>query len=270
MARLTVTLLALFLYSSQVTAWTTTSTFENGTPGTQAVGSDAFGYAFKYTVFTSDIAHTGKKSAQVGIKSGTDGWGDWGGSFHFPSKLYEGDEIWFRTYIYYPKDFDFTASGRGMKTMRIHKSSKSGENEGYFDVLRSNEGGALTIGSEFLGVQGDRINLGDVVPKGTWQAYEMYVKFSSVSGGGIYRVWQNGKLIFEDTASRTLTSSSSKADFIYMWTYWNGKAPKTQNAYIDDVVITSDKPGQRDSHGNPYIGLVGGTITSPPKPPEIK
>ena len=50
-------------------------------------------------------------------------------------------------------------------------------------------------------------------------------------------------------------------------TNWNGGSPKAQTQYIDDVVITTNTPVQRDAAGNPMIGPMDGT-NPPPQPVE--
>lgn len=265
-------LLALIVtYSSYANAWTINSDFESGTVGTKAIGTSGLSGAFKYTVYANDKSNysTGAQSAKVSIDANTDGWSDWGGSYSFPSNLGEGDEIWFRTYIYFPTDFDYSATGQGLKTLRIHTRSAGGSNEGYHDVLISNAGGGLSISTEIKGgffannPRSKWENQGKKTPKGVWHAIEMYVKFSSVAGGGIYRVWQDGELIFEDKVTKTLESSTSVSDGIYIFTYWNGLAPKTQSAHLDDIVVTTDPPGKLDKAGNRFIGL----SYKSPKPP---
>ena len=252
----------LFLYSCIANAWTINSDFETGSDGDSAKGSRAFSEAFTKSKISTDVVNLdgGTRSAKVGISAGTDGWGNWGGVYTFPTKLVQGDEIWFRAYVYYPLDFDYKASGQGLKTMRIHtgKNVATGGNEGYFDVLTSGSG--LSIGSEITNdhytnnSRSEWANQGVRVAKGKWTEIEMYVKFSSVSGQGIYRVWQNGTLIFEDKKTKTLRSSTSVSDYVYLFTYWNGGAPATQSAYVDDITITTDTPSKVDSFGNRYIG----------------
>jgi hypothetical protein len=96
--------------------------------------------------------------------------------------------------------------------------------------------------------------IGAQTTTGTWHSYEQYVKFSNTPGKGIFRFWQDGNLIFEDKVTPTL-GVSAQADFIYLFTYWNGDAPKSQSAYVDDIVITSATPNNHDAAGNPFIGL---------------
>ncbi len=240
-------------------AWTVKSNFEDGILGEKANGADGFTGAFSKTIYSNAQVHSGSQSAEVGIDAGVTGFGQWGGSFNFPSALYEGDEIWFRTYLYFPHGFPFSTDSGFLKTMRIHTVSSNGDNEGYHDILIRDSGDHIVVGSE---ITGDwyannpdwKLN-GGPTTTGQWHALEHYVKFSSVSGEGITRVWQNGVLIKEDTITKTLGSSTSQSDFIYLFTYWNGGAPATVKAYVDDVIITSETPSNVDAAGNPFIGL---------------
>ena len=95
------------------------------------------------------------------------------------------------------------------------------------------------------------------------------MKFDSISkdngGNAIVRFWKNGKLLKEITNLTTLANSSAYSESTYIFTYWNGASPQTQQMYIDDLVITSSSPGGVDSNGNKYIG-VGSYIPTPKDP----
>ena len=278
-------LFALFITifsSSQVSAWKLEADFEKGSIGTEAQGDDGFSDAFTNTYYSNEKSHTGNKSAKSTIKVGTTGWPDFGGSFKFPTQLTEGKEVWIRLWVYYPTGFSFNCGGctQGVKFMRVHTKSSSGTHEGYHSVLISSES-LINVDNSLAGVTTELYqnngpwpyekmrNIGSKVTLGTWHAFEQYFKFSGTPGKGIYRVWEDGKLIFDDKLTRTLISSTSSADFIYIWTYWNEKASQTQSAYIDDVLITNERPSNLDSHGNPFIGVGNVKFIAPPGPPKI-
>jgi LysM repeat protein len=67
-------------------------------------------------------------------------------------------------------------------------------------------------------------------------------------------MWKNGVLIFEDTTSKTLNSSTDVINNAIFMSYWNGGCPKEQTLYIDDVTVTSDTPANQDAQGNRMIG----------------
>ncbi len=250
-------LASTLLFAPTVSAWTVTADFESGALGEKANGDDGFSEAFKYSVYSDAFVHTGSQAGEVGVDQGTDGFGDWGGSFGYPD-LQEGEEIWFRIYVYFPTGFDFSCTQcAGLKMMRIHTANQNAGNEGYFDVLI--DGGGLNVASEitpdYFMNNPNWKNLGTPVSTGEWMAVEQYVLLSSVPGQGIYRAWQDGVLIKEDLQTNTLRSSTSMSDFAYLFTYWNGSAPATQVAYVDDVHITNETPSALDAAGNAFIGL---------------
>jgi hypothetical protein len=42
---------------------------------------------------------------------------------------------------------------------------------------------------------------------------------------------------------------------------------KDQSAFIDDVIITSERPNNTDANGNPYIGVGDMAVVAPPLAP---
>jgi MYXO-CTERM domain-containing protein len=259
------------LTPAYASAWTLTADFEGGTIGAkaQSPNPDAFHGTAGDSKYVGSPVNTGSQAGSVTAQAGQTGFGKWGGSFDFPTDLKQGDEVWFRVYVHYPAGWSFNCGGctQGMKFMRIHTASPSGSNEGYQDILIKGGATGGLIEASCYEVNGSECHtnnnngallhgLGTAVPRDKWQAFEQYVKWSSVPGQGIFRFWQDGKLIFEDLKTATLRTANSKSDFIYMYTYWNNGAPKTQTSYVDSVVITTDTPGQKDSQGNPFIGLV--------------
>lgn len=276
-------ILVSLLYSMQASGWVFDADFENGVIGEKATGEDGFSGAFSVTLYTNERSHSGKQSAKATIREGTDGWREWGGSWKYPSKLGEGDEIWYRVWMYLPDGYDLSCGGcsEGAKFMRTHTASSAGEHEGYHNY-QAMVGGMLMSTSvnnyEFYKVSHpspgeDRKDIGDKITTGTWHAYEHYIKFSGTKG--VIRAWQDGRLIFEDMTTPTLRSSTSHADFSYLFTYWRKEGPtQTQSAFIDDVIITNERPSNTDSHGNPFVGVGDATFTpiegtSAPNPPSL-
>ena len=263
---------ATLLITSQAHAWVVNANFEKGQLGLEAQGSDAFSDAFKNTKYTNKVVHGGKQAAVTSIKKGETGFGKWGGSFKFPSALKQGDEIWYRAWIYYPTGFDFSHGGVGIKTLRIATKNSGGKGEGHFDMLTKGSEG-VTVSMEQSRTEfhskNDWKGIGPKITPGVWHAFEYYAKLSSVSGKGVYRAWVDGKLILEDTTTPTIKSSSSYLPYAYLWSYYNGGAPQDQQAYVDDLIITNETPSAIDSHGNRFIGVGKAKFTAAPKPPEI-
>lgn len=282
--KITTILLLLSIFStSQVFAWTISADFENELATVDTIANspnpDAFHGAAGRSRYAETPALSGNQSGSVLATKGETGFGVWGGGFTFPQALKEGDEIWFRVNVYYPAGWDFSCGGcsQGVKFMRIHTSSATGSNEGYHSTLirsGTTTGGLIAVDSEVNRefydsgkINADIFDLGTPIIRDQWTTYEMYIKFSSIFNQGIYRVWQDGNLIFEDLISATLFSSTSESKRIYLYTYWNNGAPKTQTSYVDDIVITSEVPGKKDADGNPYIGVGPSIYVAPPEPP---
>jgi len=263
--------ICLSLNISQLYAWTRTADFEGGVVGDFAVAPNALTTNAGQATFSDKFKHTGTRALQAEVQQGKTAYG---GRINYPSALGEGDEVWYRAYWYYPAGFDFTSSGIGLKTMRISTEDSTG-NTGHLTMLRSATNGTINPGSEvvtqnfynFLYANYPGGTTGQVIGTGVWHCFEMYVKFSSVPGNGVYRIWQNGKLVFEDSTNQTLRTSTGNSKYVLIGNYWNGSGPQTQSAYVDDIVITNQKPSQVDAHGNPMIGLAGAPIIAPPNPP---
>lgn len=223
--------------------------FESGLPGATARGDAAFSDAME-TKYSNERAFAGTQSARMSVTGGSTAFGEWGAIRNLPAKVKEGEELWFRVATYFPTTFNYTANPR-LKFLRVHTMSDASANQGYIDLYIL-PNGKFSYDNEILNTV--TFDLGAPVQKGKWETYEVYVKFSSVSGQGIFRVWQNGKLIHENKSWQTLRGSSSYSDRVHIFTYWNGGAPQSQSAFVDDVVITTTRPSARDSAGNYMIG----------------
>jgi hypothetical protein len=270
------TAIIIYLVSFQVHAWVINKNFEEGVVGQKA--NNGFSEAFTSTKYTDEKVLSGKKAIKSTVEKGSYGFGDWGGSWKFPGEVREGGELWYRVWVYYPAGFDFSCGcTEGIKFLRIRTKSSSGAFEGSWNLYLQAKGVVIATGVNnkqfyenhpwpFKDIRG----LGKPITTGEWHAYELYVKFSSVPGKGIIRAWQDGELVFEESKTATLKSSTSKASLATIWTYWNNSAPKTQSAYLDDVIITNERPSAKDANGNPFIGTGSVKFTSPPKPPTLQ
>lgn len=268
-------LISLFL-SSQTFAWTWRADFECGIVGQQIEMASGCGILNKKLSKGASLPRIGNISLEVGITEGTTDNNEFGGKVIFGDSsinnggnLVEGKQVWYRVYYFFPSDFDFTAGGSGLKIARLHTVDSSGSHEGYMTIHIQ---GNLSIGNGidrdgFKQNNGGEDKYGKTFAKGRWVAIEHYVKLSSTPGHGIYRVWQDGDLVFEDKLTITLGASNSKANEILLFTYWNNGAPKTQQAYIDEIIVTSDVPNNTDNAGNNFIGTGDVVILAAPKPP---
>jgi hypothetical protein len=245
-------------------AWTVVADFEVGDVGTKAENANGFTSAFSTTKITREQVHSGTQAAKTSIDKGVTGYGDWGGLWSLPTELKEGDEYWFRVWTYFPDGFDFSCGGcsEGVKFMRTRTASSAGAHEGYHNFFLSTEGMIVATSvdtsafySKYTWPHAEIRGIGNPVTTGEWHAYEVYLKFSATAGKGIFRAWQDGKLLFEDTSTPTLRSASSVVTQASVWTYWNNNSPKSQSAYIDSVVITNERPKNMDANGNYFVGL---------------
>lgn len=279
----TVTLSLLLGASTPVLSWTRTLTFENGSIGDKAQSSsrEDFDDAAGGTYFTDEQVLSGNLAAKLTVSAGDTGFGRWGGIINFPELLRKGDEIWFRVNTFFPDGFnwDSTSSGNLLKFLRVHVQTSSGDNAGYNDWYMTPE--ATSIPHQFI-YEGQQqwFRFGapsDEVQRGRWETYEMYIKFDNVpvdqGGTARVRVWKDGRLLSEITGAETLNSSTDTSERAHLFTYWNGGSPKTQHMYVDDVVVTSDTPSNRDANGNPMVGTASSdgqsSSTSRPEAPQL-
>lgn len=291
------TLIALF-FSTQSHAWVITHDFEDGTPGNIADNSvsklkGGFDGAATGSLYSTAHVFNGNQSGSTTIKTGDTGWSRWGGQFNFPP-LGVGDELWWKVALYFPSDFQFD-SGSGLgKGMRI-KTTKAGGtgNAGYIDnyfksypetsclrhlVYNEASGNAFLANNPSTGKNNcdpkwnnasgfNRQRIGHTILRDQWVVFEQYVKFSANPNKGIYRMWQNGELVFEDKETWILQSPTSIANYTLLFTYWNKGSPKVNTVWVDDVVLTNNRPNNTDAFGNPFLGVGSLSFTAPPNPP---
>ena len=236
--------------TGQALAWTLEADFNSGTVGERAQGTSGFTSAGSSTLFSDTMAHTGTQSASMAWPSGSSGFHQCRGTISYPSNVSNGGEIWLRGYFWFPLDWDWTCSPR-VKIMRIHVKHSDGGNAGYHSIL-ANSNGNIIRSNEIVS-PGDIFS--DVTfDKGQWQSIEMYVRLATAGNGPVFRIWKNGILLIEDTTAGTLEYSTDQANWTYIMSYWNGGAPKNQTQYLDNFVITTEKPAHVDIKGNPMIG----------------
>jgi len=236
-------------------AWTIRADFEGFIDGVQAEGDGGFHDTTNDLAIRLDNkAYSGNMAALLDIKANTSGYGTWGGTFTFPEKLGKGDEIWYRVSVNIPSGFDYDADP-WLKFMRIHTP------DGHLDWYITNEGSKYPfqfiyegeqVWSKF-GTDNDRVQFD------RWETYEMYIKLDNVSvdngGESLVRVWKNGRLMGEFTDRQTLKSTTTKAGYALLFTYWNGENSPSQSLMVDDIIITTDTPTKTDVNGNPFVGV---------------
>ena len=79
------------------------------------------------------------------------------------------------------------------------------------------------------------------------------------AGTLLHRNWNltvHGDVVVEKLNFNTASLTGAEVmNFAYVMSYWNGGAPQNQTQYIDDVIISTDRPVDQDTQGNPVIGL---------------
>ncbi|MCK5505646.1 MAG: hypothetical protein KAJ10_10810 [Thermodesulfovibrionia bacterium] len=184
--------------------------------------------------------------------------------------LHEDDELWLRLRVFFPNGFDFTAGSGHLKWIRVDEENASGSGTGRFDWRLKHE---VTLENNY-NCNPCADGFGGLPPKGRWVTYEIYYKFSVIpvdqGGKGRTLVWEDGKLIGDNTLIPPFGDDTYKVPSIRFIDNWNDGAPQTQHLYIDDIAITNETPSNRDSAGNPYIGVGDFVTVAPPLPPTIR
>jgi len=244
--------------------WTITSGFEDGTPGTNATGSDAFGGAGSDTKHSDERSFTGSQSAKFHFTECEEGWAKAHASYGYPSNVPYGGEIWARCYIYQKSPWSNGYCGPFTcgywKFFRIRRKHSDDSHRGYTSIIGQHTG-PFFMSNESCPVASIQQNVGSpyTLAVDQWECVEFYIKFHETEG--IIRMWINGELKVERTNFQT-SYEGDYANQTYVYTWWNDGAPQDQDSFMDDIVITTDTPSQQDSYGNYMIGSIGG-----PTPP---
>jgi hypothetical protein len=224
---------------------------------------------------SSEESYSGLNACTMWIEEGMTGWGTWGGTVKFPQTLSGGDEIWVRVRVFMPEGFDYTAPGEGgrLKFLRVRTKTATGDHIGYDDIYLNGPDADPPYGFIYEGMgRWQMFGSPETRPKtGQWETFEWHMRLSSSltvdEDGALIRFWKNNELLLESTQRKTLVSNDDIANYLYIFTYWNGGSPQTQHLYIDDLVVTTETPPNLDEYGNPFIGAA--LKSSPPKPPTI-
>jgi len=234
--------------------------FETYDDGASLSNSKPFGAAGRTTA-SGQQAHRGRQSARMAIHEGDrGGFGRWGGIVPIKPALPRGSEIWVRLYVFWPRQFEFIAAP-WMKFIRLHNQTGDGRNGGYNDLYVDQADGTGPV-LRTIKETHDRwmIYDGPALPRDRWECYEVYLfvhdKSVEAGGKGRFRVWRDGKLIFDRTDVPTISSADGVIDYLYLFTYWNNEQPPTNHLFVDDLVIatSASPPPGRDAAGNVFVG----------------
>lgn len=259
--------------------WTRNLTFETGSLGVKAEGGgDLFDGAAGKTLTDCGSGAAIKplkgKCAQLNINTGDTGFGVWGGVIGFPQKAYKGETIWYLVHTYMPTGFDYHAyaAGNRLKFLRIHTADSAGKNIGYNDIYFDGLGSVNPLAFIYEGeLRWSKVGGAPHFPVfDQWESYEVAVTLDTVpvsqGGKALIRFWKNGVLVDEIRDRITLKAETAYADGAYLFTYWNGGAPKTQSMYVDEITVTNKAKGV-DLEGNTFVGgLIAPTRPKAPAP----
>ena len=101
---------------------------------------------------------------------------------------------------------------------------------------------------------------GPPLARDRWESYEVYLFIDNESvdagGKGRFRVWRDGKLIFDRTDVPTISTADGTIDHLYLFTYWNNENPPTNHLFVDDIVVATSAgpPPNIDASGNTFVG----------------
>jgi len=250
-------------------AWTWTADFETGMIGSRAGGSPCSGSPVTCTghgisnpysdsTFDNTYAYSGTKSMKTHFIAGSAGSDTTGGEINYPTQLSSGSEIWGRFYLYTPSPPAWQWNSI-VKVFRLAHLPG-----GYISIFNYYGSNSIALSNELDAQVNHERATGYQFDYNKWQCLEMYIKFSKTNG--IIRIWKDGILIREENQTRTtdnppfyhgyqtISSDSDLANYALVWTYWNNGAPQNQDAWVDDIVITTDTPTNRDAYGHPMIG----------------
>lgn len=235
--------------------WEILRDFNTGVLGTKAEGVDAFTSLAGDSVYTTTYVQEGAQAVEMSITSGDTGFGTFGGAVTFPDYLTVGDTLWLRFSLLLPVGFDVINDVTVFKMMRLYCADAAGSSEGYIEGMLFNQNSSWSADYTFwhqkegdpIGVSnpiGPKTGPGGQLARGVWHQFVWKITMDHVRvvDGGNARVqfWHNGVLNADHTVFRTLLSAASTCRAFYLFTYWNGGAPKTQSCYADDIRIAKN------------------------------
>ena len=87
-------------------AWTINQSYDK-----ENVGVKCSKWGSSKSVVSSNISASGTNSCKQSVTAGSSGSGKWGGIIPFPSKLYNGDDLWIRVRTFFPIGFNYDSTG---------------------------------------------------------------------------------------------------------------------------------------------------------------
>lgn len=234
--------------------------FESYADGESLTNNNPFDAAGRTTA-SQEQSYSGSTSARMEIRGGDNGgFGHWGGIIPITPNLGKGGEIWVRMRVYWPQEFEFSATP-WMKFIRLHNRNSHGENGGHNDLYVDEADKSESV-LRCIKEQHDQWQVynGNPIPRDQWETYEMYLFVDELSvdegGQGRMRIWRDTELIFDRTDVPTISDAGGVIDYLYIFTYWNNEMPPNNIVYLDDIVIATNEspPNHQDANGNVFIG----------------
>jgi hypothetical protein len=284
--------LLFLIFSQNSLAFTIKISGEGGALGEKAqsgnckaLNEEAFTVDANDTVYTSEKVYSGYRAIKMTVKEGSTGFGSFGGSIEFRncehvegSDLIKGDQIWIRTRMYFPNDFEFNSGRTKFMRLRTYNTIDGiTASDGYNDLYINGHPEDVDFKPFWFIYEGEQnwYNVGtidDYFEFGKWKTVELYLKLDSKKesegGAARVRIWVDGKLIGDTGERRTLKTETSFMTYFSLFTwYGNEGSPKTQSLYLDDLFITTDTPADKDENGNSFIGMGDPKIVSAPNSP---
>jgi len=231
--------------------------FDEGVAGEVAESSaDNFDGAAGYSVYDHTTTYAGKGAAKLHIKKGQEGFGLWGGIVHFPEHIKNGQHLYLSLAIRITSDCVVATPGNGsLKFLRLASEKADGKSNGYIDMQMVDDELQAKPAEEnpkafrmlreyqakwfYYGVPG-------ILTRDEWHKIDVYVKFDKTlaSEGGQSKIifWCDGQKIHEETGIQTILNTGDYFHSLYLFTYWNGLAPKDQHLWVDEIKMSTGYP----------------------------
>jgi hypothetical protein len=97
----------------------------------------------------------------------------------------------------------------------------------------------------------------NTVTRGVWETYYYNVRFgSNLSTVNVWKI-VDGKLksLLAEYTDKTMKAPTDVADTFLLFTYWNGGATQTQSMYVDDILISTERPAEINVPKPPTLNI---------------
>ena len=196
----------------------------------------------------------------------------------------DGGDLWVYGKMYIPEGFDFTgAGGLGLKFIRLTLAGSGGKLDIHIGENGSGVNNAFSISNEnYSQFQTDvHRETNRTINLGAWNDFCFYVSATDDTATTEMRFWLNDQFVMEhvgsgtdivtkwinpsgtlDTATWTpagggfacLPAPTSSISTMYLFTYWNGNAPRDQSVNVQYMnYVQSDAGLSIDEYGNKYV-----------------